>query len=82
MNIGAAENWRYYWYGNWIINDPVWIKKNYAGYEDEFYVQFWHQDWQNIIYGNDESYLKKIVDAGFDGVYLDNVEAYYFLYNN
>lgn len=81
MNIGAAENWRYYWNGNWILNDPVWIKKNYVGYENEFYIQFWHEDWQKIIYGNDKSYLKKIVDAGFDGVYLDNVEAYYFLYN-
>lgn len=81
MNIGAAENWRYYWNGNWILNDPVWIKKNYAGYENEFYIQFWHPEWQTIIYGNDKSYLKKIIDAGFDGVYLDNVEAYYFLYN-
>ncbi|MFD0779257.1 endo alpha-1,4 polygalactosaminidase [Flavobacterium myungsuense] len=81
MNIGAAENWRYYWNGNWILNDPVWIKKNYAGYENEFYIQFWNPEWQTIIYGNDKSYLKKIIDAGFDGVYLDNVEAYYFLYN-
>jgi len=82
INIGAAENWRYYWNGNWILNDPVWIKKKYAGYADEFYVQFWHADWQKIIYGNEQSYVKKIVDSGFDGAFLDNVEAFYFLYNN
>ena len=81
MNIGAAENWRYYWQNNWVLNNPIWIKKKYLGYNDEFYVQFWHEDWQKIIYGNDQSYLKKIIDAGYDGVYLDNVEAYYFLYN-
>jgi len=44
-------------------------------------VQFWNPEWQKIIYGNDDSYMKKILDAGFDGAYLDNVEAYYFLYN-
>ncbi len=81
VNIGAAENWRYYWNRSWKLNDPIWLKKKYVGYEDEFYVQFWHEDWKKIIYGNDESYLKKILDAGFDGAFLDNVEAYYFLYN-
>ena len=81
VNIGAAENWRYYWNRNWKLNDPTWIKKKYVGYEDEFYVEFWHEDWKKIIYGNDGSYLKKILDAGFDGAFLDNVEAYYFLYN-
>lgn len=81
MNIGAAENWRYYWNRNWRLNNPIWLKKKYVGYEDEFYVQFWHDDWKKIIYGNPESYLKKILNAGFDGVFLDNVEAYYFLYN-
>jgi cysteinyl-tRNA synthetase len=81
INIGAAENWRYYWYGNWILNDPVWIKRQYPGYENEFYVQFWHEDWQNIIFGNDASYMKKIINAGFSGAYLDNTEDYYFLYN-
>jgi cysteinyl-tRNA synthetase len=81
MNIGAAENWRYYWNPRWSLNNPIWLKKKYEGYDNEFYVEFWHQDWQNIIYGNEDSYLQKIMDAGFDGLYLDNVEAYYFLYN-
>ena len=81
INIGSAENFRYYWDGNWIIGDPAWIKKKYEGYQDEFYVEFWNPEWQKIIYGNNNSYMKKILDAGFDGAYLDNVEAYYFLYN-
>ncbi|WP_309642296.1 endo alpha-1,4 polygalactosaminidase [Flavobacterium sp.] len=81
VNIGAVENWRYYWKTTWQINNPIWIKKKYAGYDDEFYVQFWHEDWKKIIYGNPDSYVKKIIDAGFDGAFLDNVEGYYFLYN-
>ena len=80
MNIGSAENYRYYWQDDWKLHHPSWLKKPYEGYEDEIWVKFWDQDWQDIIYGNDDSYAKKIIDAGFDGVYLDNVEAFYNLY--
>ena len=80
INIGAAENWRYYWKDNWKLHHPRWLKKKYDGYEDEYWVKFWKKDWQEIIYGNDDSYMKKIIDAGFDGAFLDNIEAYYFLY--
>ncbi|HNW98210.1 MAG TPA: endo alpha-1,4 polygalactosaminidase [Bacteroidales bacterium] len=80
INIGAAENWRYYWKKKWNTIHPCWMKRKYEGYKDERWVKFWDKEWQEIIYGNDDSYIKKITDAGFDGAYLDNVEAYYFLY--
>jgi cysteinyl-tRNA synthetase, unknown class len=82
INIGSAEKFRYYWKKNWGQHHPFWIKKKYVGYNDEFWVKFWNKDWQDIIYGNDNSYMKKIINAGFDGGFLDNVEAYYFLYHN
>ncbi len=81
LNIGSAENFRYYWKDDWKLHHPSWIKKKYEGYEDEYWVEFWADEWQNIIYIDENSYLAKILDAGFDGVYLDNVEGYYFLYN-
>lgn len=81
MNIGSAEKYRYYWKSKWKLHSPGWIKKKYDGYDDEFWVKFWNEEWQSIIFGNEESYLKKILNTGVDGVYLDNVEAYYFLYN-
>jgi len=34
-----------------------------------------------IIYGNNNSYLKKILDAGFDGVYLDIIDAFEYFEN-
>jgi len=82
MSVGSAENYRYYWQNDWRLHKPDWLKKKYEGYKDEIWVEYWDSEWQNIIYGNDQSYLKKIINAGFDGVYLDNVEAYYFLYHN
>ncbi len=80
MNIGAAETYRYYWQEKWKKGRPNWIKKEYDGYPDEYWVKFWKKDWKEIIYGNDESYTKKLLNAGFDGAYLDNVEVYYYLY--
>jgi len=80
VSIGSAEKYRYYYKKGWGHHHPLWLKKKYEGYPDEFWVKFWKKDWQDIIYGNDGSYLKKILDSGFDGCYLDNVEAYYFLY--
>jgi cysteinyl-tRNA synthetase len=80
INIGAAEKYRYYWQDDWRLHHPRWLKNPYEGYDDEIWVKFWEKDWQDIIYGNNDSYIKKIIDAGFDGAYLDNVEAYYFLY--
>ena len=82
INVGAAEKFRYYWKKSWHVHCPGWLKKKYEGYDDEIWVKFWKSDWQDIIYGNDDSYMKKILDAGFDGAYLDNVEAYYFLYED
>jgi len=79
ISIGSAENYRYYWQSGWKIGNPSWIKKKYEGYNDEFWVEFWSSEWQKIIFGNNNSYIKKIIDANFDGAYLDNVEAYYFL---
>ena len=50
-----------------------------------FKVRYWDPQWQQIIVSNPEgspyigdadSYLERIVEAGFDGVYLDIIDAY------
>ncbi|HRN98953.1 MAG TPA: endo alpha-1,4 polygalactosaminidase, partial [Flavobacterium sp.] len=79
INVGAAENWRYYWQPEWKLESPAFLKKKYQGYDNEFYVQYWDGEWRDIIFGNDDSYMRKILDAGFDGAYLDNMEAYIYL---
>ncbi len=81
MSIGSAENYRYYWQDKWRRGKPNFLKKKYDGYKDECWVEYWDPEWKKIIYGNDDSYTKKFLNAGFDGTYLDNVEAFYFLYH-
>ena len=76
MSIGEAENYRYYWQNNWNTNKPNWIDAENPNWAGNYKVKYWNSDWQNIIYGNDNSYLKKIINANFDGVYLDIIDAF------
>jgi cysteinyl-tRNA synthetase, unknown class len=76
MSIGEAENYRYYWQSGWDTNKPAWMDAENPDWPGNFKVKYWYSEWQNIIYGNDSSYLKKILDAGFDGVYLDIIDAF------
>jgi len=76
MSIGEAENYRYYWQTSWNTNKPSWMDDVNPDWPGNYKVRYWETAWQNIIYGNDSSYLKKILDSGFDGVYLDIIDAF------
>ena len=76
IDIGQAEDYRTYWQPSWRIGDPDWIVGlDPDGWEGNYPVAFWRQEWRDIWLG-DAGYLKAILDDGFDGVYLDWVEAY------
>ena len=76
IDIGQAESFRTYWQPGWSIGNPEWIAGGDPdGWEGNFPAAFWHDDYRAIWLAPD-GYLQRIVDAGFDGVYLDWVEAY------
>jgi cysteinyl-tRNA synthetase len=81
MSIGEAEDYRYYWDSTWTENPPSWLAGENPDWQGNYKVRYWQSAWQSIIYGNDDSYLQKIVDAGFDGVYLDIVDAFEYFEN-
>jgi cysteinyl-tRNA synthetase len=76
MSIGEAEDYRYYWEGGWEPGSPDWIVEENPDWEGNYKVQYWDPEWQAIIYGDVDSYLQKIIDSGFDGVYLDIIDAF------
>ncbi len=76
MSIGEAEDYRYYWQSGWETNPPSWLSEENPNWQGNYKVRYWKKEWQGIIFGNDDSYLKKILDAGFDGVYLDIIDAF------
>jgi cysteinyl-tRNA synthetase len=76
IDIGQAEEWRTYWEPGWEIGDPDWIVADDPdGWEGNFPVAYWRDEWQEI-WLEEDGYLERLIDAGFDGVYLDWVEAY------
>ncbi len=78
MSIGEAEDYRYYWKSNWSTGNPSFIAKENPNWPGNYVVKYWEEEWKKIIFGNDNSYLKNIIDAGFDGVYLDIIDAFEF----
>jgi cysteinyl-tRNA synthetase len=76
LSIGEAETYRYYWQESWKPGKPSWLEAENPDWEGNYKVRYWDPSWQSIIAGNDSSYLKKILDAGFDGVYLDIVDGF------
>ncbi|MEW6743963.1 MAG: endo alpha-1,4 polygalactosaminidase [Planctomycetota bacterium] len=95
IDIGEAENWRWYWTWSdeWPEGEPPpddWpdfiLARDPDGWEGNFPVAFWRDEWKDIvIYGENHppdaardfsSVLDEVVRDGFDGVYLDWVEAF------
>lgn len=78
MSIGEAESYRYYWNDDWKKNKPTWLDQENPDWPGNFKVKYWEPEWQQIIFGNNNAYIKRISDAGFDGAYLDIIDAFEF----
>jgi len=77
ISIGEAENYRYYWgdrtWGDARNRTPL-VEKENPEWEGNLTVKYWEQEWQNLILNDTDSYINRIMDAGFDGIYLDKVD--------
>lgn len=87
MSIGEAEDYRYYFDPAWIDEDgnltdeaPDFMDEANPDWPGNYKVRYWESDWQDIIFGttdgDNESYLDRIISAGFDGIYLDIIDAF------
>ena len=76
MSIGEAEDYRYYWNTDWEKDKPSWLEPENPEWAGNYKVRYWETTWQDIIFGNNSSYLKRIIDADFDGTYLDIIDGF------
>ncbi len=76
LSIGEAEDYRFYWQSKWRRNPPSWLGAANRDWPGNYAVRYWAPRWHAIIFGSPESYLDRIMRAGFDGVYLDRVDAF------
>ncbi len=81
MSIGEAEDYRFYWNEEWNPKNLDWLDKENKNWPGNYKVKYWNKDWQTIIFGLPESYLDKIIVTGYDGVYLDIIDAFEYFEN-
>ncbi len=73
IDIGEAESYRWYWQDNWKIGSPDFIQKvDPDGWDENYPVRFWENEWQEIILKS----VDQILEDGYDGIYMDWIEAY------
>ncbi len=78
LSLGEAERYRDYWRPEWYerAKKPSWLGAPNPDWDGNYAVQFWHPEWQALIFGSPESYLDVIMAQGFDGVYFDRADAF------
>ncbi len=74
FSIGEAEDYRFYWRDEWADNPPPWLGPENPDWAGNYKVRYWLSGWQDILY----AYLDRILAEGFDGMYLDIIDAYYY----
>ncbi len=72
LSIGEAEDYRDYWKGYWKVGHPDYIVAENPEWEGNYKVEYWNREWQRIIFDR----LDDIVENGYNGVYLDIIDAY------
>ncbi|MBI5639419.1 MAG: endo alpha-1,4 polygalactosaminidase [Nitrospirae bacterium] len=81
MSIGEAEDYRFYWQPFWETGDPCWLDFENPKWAGNYKVHYWDPAWQSYIFGNSNAYLDQILEADFDGAYLDIIDAFQYFEN-
>ncbi len=79
LSVGESETYRFYWNKAWEASNatrPAWLVAPNCAWPGAWSIRFWDPGWKDIVYRGATSYLKRIIDAGFDGVYLDRVDIF------
>lgn len=82
LSIGEAEDYRPYWQKSWDANKdgkpdagaPAFLNTENPDWKGNYRVRYWQPAWQQIMLPA----VDKIVTQGFDGIYLDIVDAFEF----
>ena len=75
LSIGEAEDYRFYWQPGWVPGNPSFIGPENPEWQGNYKTRYWMKAWRVQVI---EPYLDRILTAGFDGVYLDIIDAYYY----
>jgi cysteinyl-tRNA synthetase len=79
--LGEAENYRPYWNSEWSTKMPDWIAEENKDWAGNYKVKYWTDEWKKILFGSRDSYIDTIMRLGFDGLFLDVIDAYDYFEN-
>lgn len=74
--VGEAGVTRWYWPRQWRTTPPAWVGPENPAWAGARTVRYWTQEWRDLIFEAEGSLLDQILRAGYDGVFLDRVDAY------
>ena len=76
LSIGEAESYRPYWQAAWKspAARPAFLGPENPDWKGNFKVRYWQPEWQVIV----RARVVELAEAGFDGAYLDIIDAYEF----
>jgi uncharacterized protein (TIGR01370 family) len=84
ISIGESEDFRFYWNEAWTKDGtaggalrpdaPDWLGPVNPDWPESRKIRYWDPEWQEIAF----AWVETIAAQGFDGAYLDIVDAYYF----
>jgi len=72
VSIGEAEDYRHYWQAEWVSQPPAWMGRVNPQWSGNVKAKYWDPQWQAIVL----AYVRTVAEQGFDGAYLDIVDAY------
>ena len=74
LSVGAAEEYRPYWSPDWkVANSPAWLGVESRDWPRSYSVRYWHPEWRKIVIDA----TVRLVDVGFDGIFLDRVDGFH-----
>ena len=88
LSIGEAEDYRSDYFSKEYMEEeaPDWLMKENPHWKGNRLIRFCEEGWQktilgdeqgrNVYSGDDPSPLYRLLELGFDGVYLDRVDVY------
>lgn len=82
VSVGEAEDYRPYWQKRWDANGdgkpdasaPGFLDVENPDWKGNYKVRYWQAEWQKIMLPA----VDRVVAQGFDGIYLDIVDAFEF----
>jgi cysteinyl-tRNA synthetase len=76
VNVARADEGAPYWIAKWDDDRPDWMGGADPARTDSYRVEYWQSGWKRVLYKGEGSLLDSVLGSTFDGVYLDDVNAY------